>query len=407
MLALMGAKPVRDEKIAPWPFFDSDEIEAAKDVLVSGKVNYWTGSLTRQFEDEFARYHSCKFGIALSNGTLALELALYGLDIGVGDEVITSSKTFVASASCIVQRGATPVIADVDLNSQNMTVETIEAVVTPKTRAIIVVHLGGYPCDMPAIMAFAKSKGLFVIEDCAQAHGAKVGGRLVGTFGDISAFSFCQDKIMSTGGEGGIVILNDESLFKKMWSFKDHGKSYDLANQKMKSFEFRWLHEDFGTNWRFTEFQAAIALRQLGKLESWVSKRRELASGIMKGLSDLPGLSFSEVNSEVYHSYYRLYAFVDLKKIKEGWSRSRFIEAVNAEGIPCMVGSCSEIYLEKAFIKRKLGPSQRLPNASSLSESSIAFLVHPTLDSKYVEDVISAVRKVYFAVFDKAVDTRR
>lgn len=399
MLALNGGTPIRQEKIAPWPYFAADEVEAAKEVLVSGKVNYWTGNLTKQFEQEFAKYHSQKYGIALSNGTLALELALFGLGIGAGDEVITTSKTFIASASCIFQCGATPVVADIDLNSQNVTVETLAPLVTSKTKAIIVVHLGGYPCDMPAIMKWAKNKGLFVIEDCAQAHGAKIGDQLVGSFGDISAFSFCQDKIMTTGGEGGIVINNDEAIFKKMWSFKDHGKSFELAHQKSHGFEFRYIHEDFGSNYRFTEFQSAIALKQLEKLKGWVEKRRHLAHAIMDGLAHVSGMKFSTVAKDIYHSYYRLYAFLDIGKFKPGWNRSRFIEAINAEGVPCMVGSCSEIYLENAFTKNNLGPKERHKNACILSETSIVFLVHPTLDDKYINDVIAAVRKVTAEAF--------
>ena len=399
MLAINGGQPIRKEKIKTWPYFAEDEVEAAKAVLVSGKVNYWTGTLTKQFEQEFATYHGQKYGIALSNGTLALELALIGLGIGAGDEVITTSKTFIASASCVFQRGAIPVMADVDLNSQNVTVETLEPLVTKKTKAIIVVHLGGYPCDMPAIMKWAKEKGIYVIEDCAQAHGAKIGGRLVGSFGDISAFSFCQDKIMTTGGEGGIVILNDEAVFKKMWSFKDHGKSHELAHQKSEGFEFRYIHEDFGSNYRFTEFQSAIALKQLEKLSGWVEKRRELAHRIIDGLKEVKGLRLSTAPSDVYHAYYRVYAFLDLPKFKEGWNRSRFIAAVNAEGLPCMVGSCSEVYLEKAFTKNNLGPKERHKNAKVLSDVSIAFLVHPTLDLSYANELVEAVRKVSAEAF--------
>ncbi len=400
MLALHGGEPVRTQKLAPWPFFAPDEVDAAKDVLISGKVNYWTGAITKQFEAEFAAYHSRKYGIAVSNGTLALELALFGLDVGPGDEVITTCKTFIASASCVVQRGATPIIADIDSVSQNMTVQTIKPLITSKTKAIIVVHLGGYPCDMPSIMKLAKEHKLFVIEDCAQAHGAKINGQIVGSFGDVAAFSFCQDKIMTTGGEGGVIVLDDENIFKKMWSFKDHGKSYDLAHQKTKGFEFRYIHNDFGSNWRFTEFQSAIALKQLAKLEGWVNKRRELAFTITEGLELLENFKFYHAPKNIYHCYYRLYGFLDTLKFKKDWNKSLFIEAINAEGTPCMVGSCSEIYLEEAFKKNKLGPKERLPIAKQLSESSVAFLVHPTLDLQYANDVVKAVRKVYAQAFE-------
>lgn len=394
-LAINGGKPVRTDQIQPWPYYGDDEIDSVVSVLKSGKVNYWTGDITKKFENEFAQYHGMKHGIALANGTLALELALLGLGIGPGDEVITTSRTFIASASCIVRVGAKPILADIDPESQNVTVETIQKVLTKKTKALIVVHLAGWPCDMPAIMSFAEMHGLKVIEDCAQAHGAKINGQLVGSFGHMSAFSFCQDKIMSTGGEGGILLTKDTEKYEIMWSFKDHGKSYDAVYRKQHPPGFRWLHESFGTNWRFTEMQSAIALLQLNKLSTWVARRREIAQSIIEGIQDIPAIRIPVPKDNIYHSYYRLYAFVDSGKLKDGWSRDKIMEALHGEGIPCFVGSCGEIYLEKAFQDNGLAPKERLPNAKRLSAESLAFLVHPTLDDSYAKDVIQAVRKVF------------
>jgi len=197
-----------------WPYYAPDEVQAVTDVLLSGKVNYWTGQVSRQFEQAYADYLGVKHTIAVANGTLALDLAWVALGIGQGDEVIVTSRTFLASVSSIVLAGAKPVFADVDVDSQNITVDTIKAVLTPKTKAIICVHLAGWPCDMPAIMAFAREHNLYVIEDCAQAHGAQINGQAIGSFGDIAAFSFCQDKIMSTGGEGGLVATNNSDCWQ-------------------------------------------------------------------------------------------------------------------------------------------------------------------------------------------------
>lgn len=380
-------------KYAPWPHFSEDEVQAVSNVLRSGKVNYWTGDLTKKFENDFACYHGRKFGIALANGTLALELALIGFGIGSGDEVITTSRTFIASASCIVRVGAVPVLADIDPLSQSLSVETLKVAVTKKTKAIIVVHVGGWPADMPAIMKFANEHNLVVIEDCAQAHGAKIEGRLVGSFGHAAAFSFCQDKIISTGGEGGMIILDDEQKYKEMWAFKDHGKSFDAVYIRQHPPGFRWLHESFGTNWRFTEMQSAIGIIQLGKLEAWIHERRNIASLLIEGLKPIRGLQVPVPEERAYNSYYRLYAFLDFDVLKNV-TRDQIMAEISSLGVPCFVGSCGEIYLEKAFKDAGFSPEGRLPNAKKLAESSLAFLVHPGLDTRYVADVVAATRQV-------------
>lgn len=393
-LAIHGDEPIRSMQFAPWPHFDRDEIEAVDRVLASGKVNYWTGQEGRRFEEEFAAFAGCDYAIALANGTVALELALYALGIGAGDEVIMTSRTFIASASCVVMRGATPVMADVDAVSQNITADTVRAVLTPKTKAIIAVHLAGWPCDMDPIMDLARERGLKVIEDCAQAHGATYKGRPVGSIGDVAAFSFCQDKIMTTAGEGGMLTTNNPEVWKRAWAYKDHGKSYDAVYNRPHPPGFRWFHEAFGTNWRLTEVQSAIGRLQLRKLEGWVALRRAHAATLTACLSHLKGLRVTQPPEWVRHAYYKYYVFVRPEALQPGWDRDRIIEAINAEGVPCFTGSCSEIYLEKAFEDTGWRPEKRLEVARHLGETSLMFLVHPTLSAVDIADTCRAVEKV-------------
>lgn len=393
-LALYGGAPVRTVPFPPWPFFAPDEIDAAKHVLESGRVNYWTGSECAQFEQAYAEFCGRRHAIALANGTVALELALHAFGIGAGAEVITASRTFIASASCAVLRGATPVLADVDPVSQNITADSIRAVLTPRAKAIIAVHLGGWPCDMDPILELARAHGLLVIEDCAQAHGATYKGRPVGSFGAAAAFSFCQDKIISTGGEGGMLLLDDTATWEKAWAYKDHGKSHDAVFSREHPPGFRWVHESFGTNWRLTEMQAAIGRLQLAKLPAWVAKRQQFAQTLDNGLAALPGIRITKPATGTGHAYYKYYAFLEPDRLKPEWDQGRVIAAINAEGIPCMGGSCSEIYLEKAFVDAGLEPAARLPVAQRLGATSLSFLVHPTLGEANMRDTCAAIAKV-------------
>lgn len=391
-LAIDGQSPVRSTKLPPWPYFEEDEIRAVNAVLKSGKVNYWTGTEGREFEKEYAAYVGTKYAITLANGTNALELALWALGIGPGDEVVTTSRTFIASASCVVMRGAKPAMADIDLDSQGITAETIERAITPRTKAIIPVHLAGWPCDMDPILKLAEKHNLKVIEDCAQAHGAQYKGRPVGSMGHINAFSFCQDKIMTTGGEGGMVTTNDKSLWDKAWSAKDHGKSFDAVYNRQHPPGFRWLHESFGTNWRMTEMQSAMGRVLLRKLNGQVARRRSFAHMMNEAFQNVRGLRLTIPAKDIFHSYYKYYVFVKPDELRAGWDRTRIMNAVNAEGIPCTVGSCSEIYLEKAFEGTR--PAKPLPNAVKLGDTSLMFMVHPTLSESDILDAISAVTKV-------------
>lgn len=381
---------------APWPSFSEDEIQAAVSVLRSGAVNYWTGSEGRQFEKEYAAHVGCRHAIAVANGTVALELCLKALGIGPGDEVITTCRTFIASASCAVAVGATPVLADVDPVSQNLTAETIARRITPRTRAIIAVHLAGWPCDMDPILDLAAAHGLKVVEDCAQAHGARYKGRPVGSMGHVSAFSFCQDKIITTAGEGGMVVTDDDELWEKAWAYKDHGKSIDAVYRRQHPPGYRWLHESFGTNWRLTEVQAAMGRAALRRLDESVGKRRANAARWNLAMRSQVAVRLTVPPEFVYHSYYKYYLFVRPHRLRADWSRDRIMALIQAAGVPCTVGSCSEIYLERAFRAEDPDP-ERFPGARELGETSLMFLVHPTLTEEQTEYMVDTAVDVIAA----------
>jgi len=364
---------------SPWPSFTQEEADAVAGVLLSNRVNYWTGTETREFEKEFAAFAGTDYAVAVANGTVALDLALQGLGIGAGDEVIVTSRTFLASASSIVNAGARPVFADVDRDSQNITSETVRPLVTDRTRAILAVHLAGWPCDMDGLNALAREHGLFVIEDCAQAHGAAYKGKPVGSSGDVAAWSFCQDKIMTTGGEGGMVTTNNRELWSRMWSFKDHGKSWEAVYERQHPPGFRWLHESIGTNWRMTEMQAAIGRIQLTRMPEWTRARQANCDLIWAEAAKHKALRVPVVPGDIGHAGYKCYVFVEPAGLKPGWDRDRIMAAIIERGVPCFSGSCSEVYLEKCFQDLSLAPVERLPVARELGETSLMFLVHPTL----------------------------
>ncbi|MDO5674078.1 MAG: DegT/DnrJ/EryC1/StrS aminotransferase family protein [bacterium] len=390
---------------APWPNYTQEEADAVSRVLLSNRVNYWTGQECRVFEEEFAAWAKTSYAVALTNGTVALDLALHSLGIGPGHEVVVTPRTFLASASSIVNCGAVPVFADVDRDSQNITAETISRVLSSRTRAIVCVHLAGWPCDMDAIMALADAHGLFVIEDCAQAHGAMYKGRPVGAIGHVGAWSFCQDKIMTTGGEGGMVTTNDRSLWARMWAYKDHGKSWEAVYEREHAPGFRWLHESFGTNWRMTEIQAAIGRIQLRRMESWHAERLHNLNVLWQAARQLPGLRVPLIPEGCEHAAYKGYVFIEPELLLPGWNRDRIVEEINRRGVPCYTGSCSEVYLEKAFEHTGWRPRARLPIAKELGETSLMFLLHPGLGQNNMELTVKVLAEVMgqaTAVVDRA-----
>ena len=384
-------------QFSPWPSFTQEEADAVSQVLLSNKVNYWTGTECREFEKEFAAWAGTDYAVALANGTLALDVALQAMGIGEGDEVIVTPRSFIASVSTVVNAGAMPVFADVDNNTGNISATTIAPKITDKTKAIICVHLAGWPCDMDEIMALAKQHNLWVIEDCAQAHGAKYKGKPVGSIGHVGAWSFCQDKIMTTGGEGGMVTTNDKALWQKMWEYKDHGKNYDSIYHKQHPPGFRWLHDSFGTNWRMMEMQAVIGRIQLKKMAEWTNIRTQNAKILRDALTQfageqqflrIPDIEFHQVmGSDSVHAYYKYYVYVRPENLPENINRDSILNALNEKKIPCFSGSCSEIYLEKAFDNHPSRPNARLTVAKELGETSLMFLIHPTLTTNEMQTI--------------------
>lgn len=377
-----------------WPFYEPDEIQAATDVLKSGRVNAWTGNDCSEFESAFAKQFDCRHGLTLANGSLALEAALIGIGIGPGDDVLVTPRSFMASVSCVVLRGARPIFADVDRDSQNVSVETLEAARTPSTRAAVVVHLAGWPCDMPAIMKWAEKHSIKIIEDGSQAHGASIDGQSVGSFGHAAAFSFCQDKIMSTGGDGGMMITSDESIWKRAWSAREHGKSIDAVHRDDHPPGFRWLIESFGSNWRMTGPQAAIGLKQLKKLDDWCSRRQRNVDILKRCLDKVPCIRFPWPESSLHHACYRGYCFIETDRLAKNWTRDRIMQAINESGWPCQVGSCPEIYREQAIVDAGMAPSHPLPIAQELGETGLCFLVHHTIDESQMNDYANAIERI-------------
>ena len=396
-------------QFSPWPSFTQEEADAVSQVLLSNKVNYWTGTECREFEKEFAAWVGTDYAVALANGTLALDVALQAMGIGEGDEVIVTPRSFIASVSTVVNAGAMPVFADVDNNTGNISATTIAPKITDKTKAIICVHLAGWPCDMDEIMALAKQHNLWVIEDCAQAHGAKYKGKPVGSIGHVGAWSFCQDKIMTTGGEGGMVTTNDKVLWQKMWEYKDHGKNYDSIYHKQHPPGFRWLHDSFGTNWRMMEMQAAIGRIQLKKMTEWTKIRTQNAKILRDALTQfageqqflrIPDIEFHQVmGSDSVHAYYKYYVYVRPENLPENINRDSILNALNEKKIPCFSGSCSEIYLEKAFDKHPSRPNVRLTIAKELGETSLMFLIHPTLTTNEMQTIANTSVDVLTTLF--------
>jgi dTDP-4-amino-4,6-dideoxygalactose transaminase len=384
-----------------WPVYADDEISASSRVLQTGRVNYWTGSEGRLFEQEFAEYVGLRHGIAVANGSVALGIALRALNLGPGAEVVVTPRTFIASVNEIILAGAVPVFADVDVDSQNVTAESVAAVISPRTAAILAVHLAGWPCDMPGLTDLANVRGIPIIEDCAQAHGASIAGRKAGSWGNIAVFSFCQDKIMSTGGEGGMIVTNSEDLWRFCWSFKDHGKVPELLQAPVSGKNtFQWVHGSVGTNARITEPQAAIGRIQLRKLDFWLQKRRANAAQLTARLTEFPGIRTAVPGDSIEHAYYKYYCFIRPDALNAGWSRDRILAELGSMGIPSGSGVCPEVYMEDAFVNRACRPTTRLPNARALGQTSIMLPVHPSLDADNMERIAEALGIVLLSAVD-------
>jgi dTDP-4-amino-4,6-dideoxygalactose transaminase len=387
-----------------WPLYEEDEIAAVANVLRSGRVNsLHHGEHCKAFEAAFAHLCCMPFAISLANGTVALELALRALGVGPGDEVIVPARSFFASASCIVAVGATPIFADIDPISQGLEQQSVRQMLSSRTRAVLCVHLGGWPCDVQQLKSICDEKGLFLIEDCAQAHGATINGQPVGSFGDASAFSFCTDKIISTGGEGGMLLLRDEGAYERAWSFKDHGKCRSMVEAGSGGSHFRWLHTGFGTNFRMTEMQAAIGLCQLAKLPRWLDARKRNAAAVREALRGISGALVDDPPASISPAYYRFYARIDTRVIGEPGARDAIAAAISSRGPVCGSGSCPEIYREKAFDGTEFAPKRQLSNAHALGECSLVFQCDHTLGADESAEIGSIAADVIFGWAGKRV----
>jgi len=375
-----------------WPYYGEEEIKAAVRVLRSGRVNQWTGKEVFAFEKEYAKSLGVPYAVALSNGSVALDTALEILGIESGDEVIVPAHSFIATAACVALRGARPVFADIEPDTGNLSVDSVRQLITRRTKAVIAVHIYGWPCEIRELRRLCDQKRLFLVEDCAQAHGARFEGRPVGSFGDVACFSFCQDKIISTAGEGGLLAMRDKGLWKKAWSYKDHGRSHSACFSSRHSFGFRWLIEGFGTNYRMTEIQGAIGRIMLKKLEGWGRHRRSLAGLLDEGIGSMPGLKVVATREGRMSSYYRYYAHVDPERLKKGWSRDRIVAGLLSRGVSCGTSLCPEIYLERAFLKEKPRP-RRLPAARIFGKTAMTFYVHPQISEERMCLTLDKVRR--------------
>ena len=382
-------------KVNNWPVYSKEEADIIKKILLSNKVNYLFGNEGKKFEKNFSTFSNCKYALAVANGTLALDLCLRSIDLENNDEVIVTGRSFVASASCISVLGAEPVFVDVDINSQNLDINLLEKALTKKTKAILCVHFAGFPCNMKKIMSFARKNNLYVIEDCAQAHGARINRKSVGSFGDISAWSFCNDKIITTGGEGGMVTTNSKKLYNKVASFNNHGKNlkkyYSLTSKKIKSFPY--IHDELGLNYRLTEIQSALGNFQLKKMKEWTKLRNSNANYIINKIKELHIVNVPEIDKNYVHAFYKLYITLNNEFIKPGKNRSNILDALISEGVNASFGSCGRIFAKKAFKNTKTIPNG-LPVSSLLERNSIMLQVHPTMTAKELKHTAKTLHKV-------------
>jgi len=353
-----------------WPQFDRKTDRTVLDILHSGRVNYWTGGYGRAFEDAFARFLGVRRALTVSNGSVALELALEALGVGPGDEVVVTPYSFRASATCVARVGAKMVFADVG-EDHLLNAKTIEAVLTPKTKAVVVVHLYGQVADLGPILALAKKRGLFVVEDCAQCLGGEYKGRPVGTLGDAGCFSFCQSKHITAGGEGGMIVARRAEVLKRVESLRDHGW---VVGSSPKVFDV------VGTNARMTEIQCAIGLGELRRFVSWnLPRRRRLAAAFMEGLSGHPLVRRLPVDTPVRRASFWLMPFVlDAQKLR--CPVSAFIERMQREG---------------ALAYKIMWPLMaERPTAAELVPDTVGFWVHPTHTLKEVRETLAVFRRL-------------
>ncbi len=414
-LAIDGGEAAVRDKLPHWPSFDESAIKAVEKVLRSGKVNYWTGRTGMEFEKRFAEWQGSKFAISTTNGTSALHVALTVLGIGPGDEVIVPSYTFIASSFSILQAGAIPRFADVNLEDHCISVASAEALVNERTKAIMPVHLYGNVCDMDPISAFAKKHKLFVVEDNAEAFGGSYKGRKTGTLSDIAACSFCQSKTFTTGGEGGMVTTDNEDLAWAARSFRDHGYDVkDRLNLLELEQKLSYIHNMVGWNYRMTEMQSAIGLAELDRIDVWnMPRRRRNAHIIMDALKGLPQVKFLPVDTpERQNGFFVLAISLDMERMR--CTISEFVNAAVAEGAPCWRVFWPQCHKERAFTAHNaFGRSQfpfrskeytlpasadysnvNVPNAVWHQDNTFTCFAYPTYEPQHCEQIAAALVKV-------------
>ena len=409
---VMNGEGIAELGFPMWPAFAPETLEDVLEPIRTGKVNYWTGKKGMEFEEKWAEYIGAKMAISCTNGTAALHIAIASLGIGPGDEVIVPSYSFIASSFSVVQAGAIPVFCDVT-DDHTIDPAKIEELITPKTKGIIVVHLYGVVADMGPILEIAKKHNLKVIEDCAQCFGGEYKGIKAGMIGDVGCFSFCQSKHFTTGGEGGMVVTNDEDLGWECRSFRDHG--YDVKTRmNMLALEEKlpYIHTRVGFNYRMTEIQSVIGINELKRFENWnLARRFKYAKMYDEAFAGLEGIAKLPVNTEERKCSYWWYP-INLDIDKLDCNAAQFVKALMAKNIPCYGIQWPEAYEEKAYREHNGFGSAKFPfesseytnpesvkydqvlcpNAKRLRDVTFSVFLHPSWEEEHINAVIAGVK---------------
>ena len=362
-----------------WPKFTDKEINLVKKILKSGKINQWTGNYNKLFSNAFKKSVRQKYAIPICNGSLALDLAVRSLNLKPFSQILVTSRSFVATAKCITNNHHHPIFLDESSEYSGICLKDLKKKFNKKVKAIICAHIGGYPNKIDEIKSFAKEKNIFLIEDCSQSHGGNYKNKPLGSFSDISVWSFCQDKIISTGGEGGMITTNNKKIYEYCNQFKDHGKNFNKMNNKKYKYSFKYLHDFNGTNLRLTEIQCAMGLIQLSNLKKNLITRRKFVKELLLVLQNykyIKIMPYSKIND---CSWYRLYFTINFKKIKK--TREEVLALLNSNRITSNSGTCCELYKEKIFKNFKTTEKKY---CNYLAKNSIALVIHPFLNKKEI-----------------------
>ena len=374
-----------------WPSYPNILVNSISSLFKTGLVNYLIGNNGKSFEKEFSKKMGIKYSAAVSNGSIALEIALLSLGIKKNDEVIVTSRSYNSSASSILRVGAKPIFCDIDSNTFNICTKSLKSKITKKTKAILCVHLYGYPCEIFKIKKIIKNSQIKIIEDCSQAHGAKIKNKPVGCFGTIGIWSFCYDKIISTGGEGGMISTNSKTIYSKIWSLKEIGKDYNKFYKNRKSINFPYIHDHVGTNARMTEVQSLIGRYQLKNLDSYIRIRNRNALILSSYLNDIKKINIPVIPKNITHAFYRYTITIQSELKNPSNIRNNIIRKIISKKIFCNVGGCPEIYNEKPF-NLDLNASKNIKVANIIGKTSISFLVDNTISIKNMNVIGKKIR---------------